>query len=72
MEIIEINGYTIEEKHRLPKTLTSKTIKEHGLKTSSLKLSNKVFESVVVKLHKESGVRGQDQMFANCSPSLSP
>ena len=48
MEIIEINGYTIEEKVQIAKKhLLPKQIKEHGLKTSDLKLSNKVFESVL-------------------------
>ena len=65
MEIIEINGYTIEEKIQIAKKhLLPKQIKEHGLKTSSLKLSNKVFESVVDGYTKESGVRGLDKMVA--------
>ena len=42
MEIIEINGYTIEEKIQIAKKhLLPKQLKEHGLKSSDLKLSTK-------------------------------
>ena len=65
MEIIEINGYTIEEKIQIAKKhLLPKQIKEHGLKGSDLKISNKVFESVIDGYTKESGVRGLDKMVA--------
>ena len=65
MEIIEINGYTIEEKVQIAKKhLLPKQIKEHGLKSSDLKLSNKVFESVIDGYTRESGVRGLDKMVA--------
>jgi len=65
MEIIEINGYTIEEKVQIAKKhLLPKQIKEHGLKNSDLKLSNKVFESVIEGYTRESGVRGLDKMVA--------
>ena len=65
MEIIEINGYTIEEKVQIAKKhLLPKQIKEHGLKSSDLKLSNKVFESVIDGYSRESGVRGLDKMVA--------
>ena len=65
MEIIEINGYTLEEKVQIAKKhLLPKQLKEHGLKASHLKLSNKVFESVVDGYTRESGVRGLDKMVA--------
>jgi len=65
MEIIEINGYTIEEKVQIAKKhLLPKQIKEHGLKSSDLKLSNKVFEYVIDGYTRESGVRGLDKMVA--------
>ena len=65
MEIIEINGYTIEEKVQIAKKhLLPKQIKEHGLKSFDLKLSNKVFESVIDGYTRESGVRGLDKMVA--------
>ena len=65
MEIIEINGYTIEEKVQIAKKhLLPKQIKEHGLKSSDLKLSNKVFEYVIDGYTRESGVRGLDKIVA--------
>ena len=65
MEIIEINGYTLEEKVQIAKKhLFPKQLKEHGLKSSDLKLSNKVFESVIDGYTRESGVRGLDKMVA--------
>jgi len=65
MEIIEINGYTLEEKVQIAKKhLLPKQLKEHGLKASHLKLSNKFFESVIDGYTKESGVRGLDKMVA--------
>ena len=65
MEIIEINGYTLEEKVQIAKKhLLPKQLKEHGLKSSDLKLSNKVFESVIDGYTRESGVRGLDKMVA--------
>jgi ATP-dependent Lon protease len=65
MEIIEINGYTLEEKVQIAKKhLLPKQLKEHGLKSSDLKIPNKVFESVIDGYTRESGVRGLDKMTA--------
>ena len=65
MEIIEINGYTLEEKVQIAKKhLLPKQLKEHGLKAAHLKLSNKFFESVIDGYTKESRVRGLDKMVA--------
>ena len=65
MEIIEINGYTLEEKVQIAKKhLLPKQLKEHGLKASDLSLSKKVFESVIDKYTRESGVRGLDKTVA--------
>ena len=65
MEIIEINGYTIEEKVQIAKRhLFPKQIKEHGLKKKDIKLSDKVFEKIVDGYTRESGVRGLDKKIA--------
>jgi ATP-dependent Lon protease len=65
MEIIEINGYTIEEKVQIAKIhLLPKQIKEHGLKKGDVKISNSVLEKVVEGYTRESGVRGLDKMIA--------
>ena len=65
MEIIEINGYTIEEKvqiarkHLLPKQLT-----EHVLRKKDLMLSGKLLDKVIQDYTRESGVRGLDKVIA--------
>ena len=65
MEIIEINGYTIDEKIEIArKHLLPKQLKEHGLKKTDLKLSKKVLEKSVEGYTRESGVRGLDKVVA--------
>jgi ATP-dependent Lon protease len=65
MEIIEINGYTIEEKVQIAKIhLLPKQLREHGLKKGDLKISSAVLEKVVEGYTRESGVRGMDKMIA--------
>jgi len=65
MEIIEINGYTIEEKVQIAKKhLLPKQIKEHGLKKKDIVVSNAVLERIVDGYTRESGVRGLDKMVA--------
>tara|TARA_B100000683_G_scaffold167929_2_gene161862 strand:+ start:146 stop:2587 length:2442 start_codon:yes stop_codon:yes gene_type:complete len=65
MEIIEINGYTIEEKTEIAiKHLLPKQLKEHGLKKTNLKVSKKVLKKAVEGYTKESGVRGLDKVVA--------
>ena len=65
MEIIEINGYTIEEKIQIAKKhLLPKQLKEHGLKRDDLKIPQAVIEKVVDGYTRESGVRGLDKMIA--------
>lgn len=65
MEIIEMNGYTLEEKVEIAKQhLLPKQIKEHGLKKGDLKLSKKVLEQAVEGYTRESGVRGLDKVVA--------
>ena len=61
MEIIEINGYTIEEKIEIAKRhLLPKQILEHGLKKKDITLSKTVLEKIVDGYTRESGVRGLD------------
>jgi ATP-dependent Lon protease len=65
MEIIEINGYTIEEKIEIAKRhLLPKQIKEHGLKKKDITLSKKILERIVDGYTRESGVRGLDKKLA--------
>ncbi len=65
MEIINVSGYTIEEKveigkrHLLPKLLT-----EHGLNSSHLKVGKVQLEKIVTGYTRESGVRGLEKKLA--------
>ncbi|RCW92558.1 endopeptidase La [Winogradskyella arenosi] len=65
MEIINVTGYTIEEKveiakrHLLPKQLT-----EHGLDSSALKIAKPQLEKIVEGYTRESGVRGLEKQIA--------
>ena len=63
MEIIEINGYTIEEKVQIAKKhLLPKQLKSHGLKKEQFTLSNAMLEKIVDQYTRESGVRTLDKM----------
>lgn len=65
MEIIEINGYTVEEKVEIAKRhLLPKQLKEHGLKPVHLSIDKRTLEYVVDNYTRESGVRGLDKVIA--------
>lgn len=65
MELIEVNGYTVEEKIEIAKRhLIPKQIKEHGIKKTDFSITKKVLEKVVEEYTHESGVRGLDKMVA--------
>lgn len=65
MEIIEINGYTLEEKVQIAKKyLLPKQLKEHGLNSKQLKLNKKSLEFLVESYTRESGVRGLEKAVA--------
>ena len=58
MEIIEINGYTLEEKVKIAqKHLLPKQLKRHGLKKNDLVLSDSILEKIIDQYTRESGVR---------------
>lgn len=58
MEIIEVNGYTVEEKTEIAKRhLLPKQLKENGVKKTQLKISDKVLEKIIEEYTNESGVR---------------
>jgi len=65
MEIINVSGYTIEEKVVIGKQhLLPKQLKEHGLDKKSIRLANPVLERIVEGYTRESGVRGLDKQIA--------
>ncbi len=65
MEIIEINGYTVEEKIQIAKRhLIPKQILNHGIKKTDLNLNVKVIEKIIDNYTKESGVRTLEKVIA--------
>lgn len=65
MEMINIAGYTIEEKVEIAhKYLLPKQLKEHGLKSDDLSVSKKELEFLIVTYTRESGVRKLEQQIA--------
>lgn len=65
MEIINMSGYTIEEKIEIAKNfLLPKQLKEHGLTTKDLQIGKKQLEKIVTGYTRESGVRGLDKKIA--------
>jgi ATP-dependent Lon protease len=65
MEIINVTGYTIEEKIEIAKRhLLPKQLKEHGLTTKELRVGKKQIEQIVEGYTRESGVRGLEKKIA--------
>tara|TARA_B110000438_G_scaffold120196_1_gene117333 strand:+ start:6137 stop:8551 length:2415 start_codon:yes stop_codon:yes gene_type:complete len=65
MEIIEISGYTIEEKVKIAqKHLLPRQLRAHGISNDKLKLSNSVLEKIIDQYTRESGVRGLEKMIS--------
>ncbi|MCK5401263.1 MAG: endopeptidase La [Flavobacteriaceae bacterium] len=65
MEIINVTGYTIEEKVEIGKRhLLPKQLKEHGLTTENLKIAKPQLEKIVEGYTRESGVRGLEKQIA--------
>jgi ATP-dependent Lon protease len=58
MEVIEINGYTVEEKIEIAnRHLIPKLLNNHGLKKVHLNISKRVLEKIITEYTRESGVR---------------
>ena len=65
MEIINVSGYTIEEKVQIGKKyLLPKQILEHGITSSDLKIAQPQLEKIVEGYTRESGVRGLEKQIA--------
>lgn len=62
MEVIEVNGYTIEEKIEIAKQhLLQKQIEQHGLNKKDVTLKPAVIEKIIEDYTRESGVRGLEK-----------
>jgi len=66
MEIIELQGYSTEEKIEIAKDhLIPQQLSDHGLKATQVKLSDEVLERVIQEYTRESGVRGLNRQLAS-------
>lgn len=71
MELIEVNGYALEEKIEIAvKHLLPKQLADHGLKKTDLKLSKKIVEKIVAQYTRESGVRNLQKQLAKIARSV--
>jgi ATP-dependent Lon protease len=65
MEIINVSGYTIEEKIEIAKRhLLPKQLSDHGLTTNDLKIGKPQLEKIIEGYTRESGVRGLEKQLA--------
>lgn len=65
MEIIEVNGYTLEEKVEIAKKhLLPKQLEAHGIHKKDLQIDKSTLEKVVENYTNESGVRSMDKRLA--------
>src|SRR5690606_1845560 len=65
MEIIQLTGYSVEEKIQIAKRhLIPKQKELHGLKKQKLKLTDKLLQILIQNYTRESGVRELDRLLA--------
>jgi ATP-dependent Lon protease len=65
MEIIQLTGYSVEEKIEIVKNhLLEKQLREHGLKKGDVKIDNSTIEALIENYTRESGVRNLDRAVA--------
>lgn len=66
MEIIRIEGYSVEEKVEIAKKhLVPKQLEAHGLKKKHIKFPERVLEAMIQDYTRESGVRELDRQLAS-------
>ncbi|MBL7858661.1 MAG: endopeptidase La [Cyclobacteriaceae bacterium] len=71
MEIIEITGYTQEEKLEIAiRHLIPKQLLEHGLKSSDVKISKAAIAKVITSYTRESGVRNLERKIGTLVRSI--
>lgn len=71
MEIIDISGYTQEEKTEIAKKhLIPKQRKEHGLKTSDISFDKSAISKLITDYTRESGVRNLERRVASVIRSI--
>ena len=71
MEVIEVTGYTLEEKVEIAvKHLVPKQLAEHGLKASQIKITKQAIAKIINGYTRESGVRGLERKIGTLVRSI--
>ena len=71
MEVIEVTGYTLEEKVEIAaKHLVPKQLKEHGVKSSKVKIPKAAIAKVINSYTRESGVRNLERKIGTLVRSI--
>lgn len=71
MEIIEITGYTVEEKLQIAiKHLVPKQLAEHGLKSHKIKFNKEALLKIIESYTRESGVRNLERKIGSVVRSV--
>ena len=66
MEIIELQGYSTEEKIEIAKDhLIPQQLEEHGIKVNQFKISDEVLAKIIQEYTRESGVRSLNRQLAS-------
>src|SRR5687768_1050518 len=66
MEIIELTGYTFDEKEQIAKIhLIPKQLKEHGLTADHIAIEDKALQVLIVSYTREAGVRNLERRIAD-------
>ncbi len=62
MEVIQLSGYTLEEKSAIAKKyLLPRQVKENGIRLSLIKLDDKILELIITHYTQEAGVRSLER-----------
>ncbi len=66
MEVIRLSGYTEEEKLKIAKKyIVPRQLKEHGLTSRRLKITNDTILKIISQYTREAGLRNLERMIAN-------
>ncbi|HSN91527.1 MAG TPA: endopeptidase La, partial [Anaeromyxobacteraceae bacterium] len=66
MEILELPGYTFEEKVHIARNhLIPKQLREHGLSSESITLTEKAIIKIIIEYTREAGVRNMERRIAD-------
>jgi ATP-dependent Lon protease len=72
MEVVDLTGYTLEEKKQIAKKyLWPKQIKEHGLDENTLKLTDEALDQLLTRYTREAGVRDLQRKIASICKFMS-